>query len=56
MVKQVDCHQAGNEDCAFMIRDENEDELVEMVQIHAERAHDMDVSRDDVHDLMHEAS
>lgn len=54
MAKQVTCEDAGHEDCAFMIRDENEDELVDMVQLHAERSHDMDVSRDDVQGMMEE--
>ena len=54
MVKEVSCHDAGFEDCAFMIRDENEDELVELVQHHAEQSHDAEVSRDDVQGLMHE--
>lgn len=43
MVKQVDCM-----DCEFLIQDENEDELIEFVQRHAENTHDMSASRSDV--------
>lgn len=43
MVNQVDCT-----DCEFLIRDENEDELIELVQQHAENTHGMSASRTDV--------
>ncbi|USZ70977.1 DUF1059 domain-containing protein [Natronosalvus halobius] len=54
MVKEVQCKDAGFEDCDFVIRDENEDEMVDLVQQHAERTHDKSVSRDDVQGLMNE--
>lgn len=41
-------------DCDFLIRDENEDELVELVQRHAEQTHDTEMSDPDVRDLMSE--
>lgn len=55
MVKELACADAGYDDCSFMIRDENEDELVEIVQMHAKGSHDTDLDRTDVEGLMHEA-
>ncbi|WP_440771758.1 DUF1059 domain-containing protein [Natronorubrum sp. DTA28] len=52
MVKEVRCAEAGFEDCQFLIRDENEDEMIDLVQQHAERSHDTTVSRDDVEGLL----
>ncbi|MFB6302040.1 MAG: DUF1059 domain-containing protein [Haloferacaceae archaeon] len=52
MAKEVNCKEAEYEDCEFLVRSENEDELVSVVQRHAERAHDMSVSRKDVEGLM----
>jgi len=54
MVKEVVCKDAGFDDCAFQIQDENEDELVAIVQQHAEQSHDMSVSREDVEGMMKE--
>lgn len=54
MVKEVSCKQAGFEGCEFLVRDENEDEIVDLVQQHAERTHETSVSREDVEDLMQE--
>lgn len=48
MVKEVRCIHAGFEDCEFLIRSENEAELVEIVQPHAEETHGISVSRDHV--------
>lgn len=42
-------------DCEFVVRDENEDELVELVQRHAENTHDMKMSREDVEEYITEA-
>ena len=47
MAKEVSCRDAGY-DCDFMIRSENEDELIEMVKQHARDVHDMDMSDSDV--------
>ncbi|WP_290810254.1 DUF1059 domain-containing protein [Halovivax sp.] len=52
MVKEVNCKAAGFDDCEFLVRDENEDELVDLVQHHAEQTHDKTVSRDDIEGLM----
>jgi predicted small metal-binding protein len=54
MAEEVRCRDAGY-DCDFRIRDENEDELVDLVQQHSERTHEKPVSRKDVEGLMKEA-
>lgn len=54
MVKEVNCKEAGFEDCEFLIRDENEDEMVELVQHHAETTHDKTVDRDTIEELITE--
>lgn len=43
MAREYSCSQ-----CEFMIRSENDDELIEFVREHAEDAHDMSVSEDDI--------
>ncbi|WP_224448539.1 DUF1059 domain-containing protein [Haloprofundus salilacus] len=48
MVKEVSCIHAGFEDCAFLVRSENETELIEFVQRHAEETHGVSVSREHV--------
>ena len=54
MVKEVNCKEAGYKDCEFVIRDENEEELIDLVQHHSEQTHDTSVSREDVRGLMKE--
>lgn len=41
-------HEYACSNCAFMVRSEDDDELVDFVQKHAETAHDMRVPADDV--------
>lgn len=41
-------HQYSCDACAFQVRSEDDDELIELVQNHAGEAHDMDVSKRDV--------
>jgi len=48
MVEEFSCASAGATACPFMVRDENEDELVTMVQRHAKDVHNEDLSRDDI--------
>lgn len=48
MVKEVSCIHAGFEDCEFLVRSEDETELVQFVQKHAERVHDVSVSAEHV--------
>ncbi|WP_254544527.1 DUF1059 domain-containing protein [Halomarina pelagica] len=52
MVKEVRCINAGFEDCAFLIRSEDEEEIVEVVRRHAERVHDTSTTRDHVERIM----
>jgi len=54
MVKELSCAEAGYDDCAFVVRDENEDELVEIVQMHARQTHDTDLGRSDIEGLLRE--
>jgi predicted small metal-binding protein len=54
MAHQVICRDAGN-DCDFMVRSENQDELIEMVKMHAKETHDLDYSTDDVKGVMKSA-
>lgn len=55
MVKEVSCIHAGIEDCAFLIRSEDEAEVIEFTQKHAERAHDKSVSAEHVENIMIDA-
>ena len=55
MVKEVNCKGAGYDDCEFLVRSENVDELVRFVQQHAEQTHEQSVSGTDVRSLMHDA-
>jgi predicted small metal-binding protein len=52
MVKEIRCINAGFEDCEFLIRSEDEDEVVEFAQQHAERTHDTSASRDHIEKIM----
>lgn len=54
MVKELNCSESGHEDCAFVIRDENEDELLSLVQQHSEQTHGTTISQDDVRGMMKE--
>lgn len=42
MTVKFECYQTG---CDFMIRADTEDELVHLVQEHAERTHDLSIDR-----------
>lgn len=48
MAREVRCIHAGFEDCEFLLRTEDEAELVEVVRTHAQRAHGVDVSEEHV--------
>lgn len=52
MTKEVSCKEAGMSDCAFLIQSENEAELIEFTQQHAEQTHDTAVPRTRVEALM----
>ena len=47
MAQEVACREAGY-DCDFMIRSENEDELIEFVKEHAQSTHDSQLSDADI--------
>ena len=47
MAKEVACRDAGY-DCDFVIRDENEDELIKFVREHAKDTHDAEMSATDI--------
>ena len=52
MIHEVNCKSAGYDNCGFLIRSENKDELIRMVQQHAEHTHDQAVSGSDVRGLI----
>jgi predicted small metal-binding protein len=45
---QLACAEAGQPDCAFLVRSENREEVVEAVRTHAREAHDASYSAADV--------
>lgn len=44
--------ECGAPDCAFLVRTDDADELVEIVKRHARERHDRDVDEDHVRDRM----
>lgn len=52
MVNEVACIHAGFEDCEFLVRSEDDDELIDIVREHADRVHDVTVSREHVERIM----
>jgi predicted small metal-binding protein len=44
MVKEIGCINSGFEDCDFLIRSENEEEVIEFAQQHARRTHDTEAT------------
>jgi len=52
MAYQVECSQ----DDQFMIKSEDEHEVIEHVKEHAQEKHDMDLSDDDAREMVQEAS
>lgn len=52
MVKEISCINAGFEDCAFLIRSENEEEVVTFAQQHAKNVHDTEASRDHLENVL----
>lgn len=47
MARELACWEAGY-DCDFLIRSEDESQLIRFVQEHAQETHDMEMSQDDV--------
>ncbi len=54
MSKEIRCINAGFEDCEFLIRSENEEEVIEFAQRHAKETHETDASRDYLEKIMRE--
>jgi len=54
VTREFSCQDAGF-DCEFMIRSEDEDQLVEFVKQHASEAHDTEISSADVQGMWKEA-
>jgi predicted small metal-binding protein len=48
MVQEFSCKDAGVATCPFMVRDENIDELVNIVQRHASMCHNEALDKEDV--------
>jgi predicted small metal-binding protein len=48
MVQEFSCKAAGAPECPFMVRDENTDELVNIVQRHASKFHNEALGKEDV--------
>ena len=44
MVKEISCINAGFEDCEFLVRSENEEEVIEFAQQHAKNSHDTEAT------------
>lgn len=55
MTKEVSCRDAGYDDCEFLIRSENEVELIDFVRQHSRDTHDASVSTADVRGVMRDA-
>jgi len=51
MAKHMACREHGM-DCDFEITDENVEEVVDFVQIHARTQHDKNMSEDEVRDML----
>ena len=52
MVEEVSCLDAGFRDCAFLVRSEDEDELVEFATRHAKRSHGIETPREQFERVM----
>ena len=46
MAKEISCINAGFEHCEFLVRSENEEEVIEFARQHARGVHDTEASRD----------
>jgi len=52
MAKQISCINAGFEDCPFLIRSENPDEVVEVAICHAKQAHGVETTQEHAERIM----
>ncbi len=48
MTKEIECRAAGIEDCPFMIRDEDDNELASLAQQHLKNTHHKTMSREEL--------
>lgn len=55
MAKEISCINAGFEDCPFLIRSEDPEEVAEVAMRHAERAHGVETTREHVDRIMVDA-
>ncbi len=46
VTKEISCINAGFEDCEFLIRSENEEEVIEFARQHAKNVHGTDAPRE----------
>jgi len=51
---QLACEDAGHSECAFMVRSEDRDEVVDLVREHAREVHDESYSRDEIRENVSE--
>lgn len=51
MAKRISCQEAGF-DCEFEMQSEDEDEVIRFAQEHADRSHDMELSRSEVSEYL----
>lgn len=55
MAYEISCIHAGHEDCEFLIRSENEEEVIEYAMRHGKEAHGLeDLTREHTEDVMYE--
>ena len=54
MVKEISCINAGYEHCSFLVRSENEEEVIEFAQQHAMNVHDTDAPQEHLENVLKE--
>lgn len=55
MVYEISCIHAGQLGCGFLVRSENEEEVIEFAMRHGEQVHGYeDLTREHVRDVMYE--
>ena len=54
MAYEISCINAGFEDCVFLIRSEDADEVVDFAQQHARHVHDTEASQEHLEQIVKE--
>ena len=55
MAYQISCIHAGQEDCAFLVRSEDEEEVIEFAMRHGKEVHGYeDLTREHTRDMVYE--